>query len=96
MISCAGYRNGSQFRGGCARKPCRIAVQERTAGEIPRIADKTLGIAIMLLDIAYTMQGMLKIYEAGELKISGIMLVIVSLVVRTLLGELVRLEKRLE
>ena len=50
----------------------------------------------MLLDIAYTMQGMLKIYEAGELKISGIMLVIVSLVVRTLLGELVRLEKRLE
>ncbi len=56
---------------------------------------KTLGIATIFIGISCTMQEMLVI-EDGTLSTNGIMLMIVSLVIGTLIGELLRIEDFLE
>jgi len=57
---------------------------------------KALGIAAMFIGIGSTMSEMLVIGEDGQLSTNGIMLMIVSLVLGTLVGELLRIEERLE
>lgn len=57
---------------------------------------KTLGIATMFIGIGCTLQEMLVIGDDGKLSTNGIMLMIVSLVIGTLVGELLKIEDRLE
>ena len=57
---------------------------------------KTLGIATMFIGIGCTMAEMLTVRDDGRLSTNGIMMMIVSLVLGTLIGELLRIEDRLE
>lgn len=57
---------------------------------------KTLGIATMFIGIGCTLQEMLVIGDNGKLSTNGIMLMIVSLVLGTIVGELLKIEDRLE
>lgn len=57
---------------------------------------KALGVAVMFIGIGCTLAEMLTIGEDGRLGTQGIMLMIISLVIGTILGELLRIEDRLE
>lgn len=57
---------------------------------------KTLGISTIFIGIGCTMQEMLVIGENGRLSTNGIMLMIFSLVIGTVIGELLRIEDALE
>lgn len=57
---------------------------------------KTLGVATMFIGISSTLAEMLVISEDGGLGTQGTMLMILSLVIGTLLGELLKLEDFLE
>ena len=57
---------------------------------------KTLGLATMFIGIGCTLQEMLVITEEGKLSTSGIMIMILSLVIGSIVGELLRIEDKLE
>lgn len=57
---------------------------------------KTLGVATMFIGIGCTLQEMLVVEDDGKLSTNGIMLMIVSLVVGTLIGETLKIEEHLE
>ena len=57
---------------------------------------KAVGIAVMFVGISGAMTGLLKAEPSGNLLTSGTMLMIVSLVLGTILGELLKIEDRLE
>lgn len=57
---------------------------------------KTLGIAIMFVGIGCTLQEMLVIGADGRLSTNGTMLMIISLVIGTVAGELLKIEDGLE
>ena len=57
---------------------------------------KSLGIASMFIGIGCTMAEMLSLNENGKLETNGIMLMIISLAIGTFVGELLRVEERLE
>ena len=57
---------------------------------------KTLGIATMFIGISCTMAEMLVVNEDGSLGTQGIMLMILSLVIGTIIGELLKIEDGLE
>lgn len=57
---------------------------------------KTLGLATMFIGIGCTMQEMLTVTPEGKLSADGIMMMIVSLVIGSIVGELLRIEDRLE
>lgn len=57
---------------------------------------KTLGIATMMIGIGSTMQEMLVIGDDGKLSTNGVMLMIISLVIGVIIGELLKIEDRLE
>lgn len=57
---------------------------------------KSLGIATMFIGIGCTMQEMLVVGEDGKLSTNGIMLMIISLVLGTVIGEICKIEDRLE
>lgn len=57
---------------------------------------KVLGIAVIFIGISSTMQEMLTVGEDGSLAAGGTMLMIVSLVIGTLIGELLKIETGLE
>lgn len=57
---------------------------------------KTLGLATMFIGIGCTMQEMLSVTSEGKLSADGIMMMIISLVIGSIIGELLRIEDRLE
>ncbi len=57
---------------------------------------KVLGIAVIFIGISGTMQEMLVVGEGGKLSAEGTMLMILSLVIGTLIGELLKIEDGLE
>ncbi|MBR3974364.1 MAG: DUF554 domain-containing protein [Clostridia bacterium] len=56
---------------------------------------RVLGIAVLFVGMAGAFSGMLRI-NAGKIETYGTMMMIISLVVGTLIGELIRIEDRLE
>ena len=56
---------------------------------------KVLGIAVLFVGMAGAFSGMLKINE-GKIETYGTMMMIISLVVGTIIGELIKIEDRLE
>lgn len=73
-----------------------IIAKKGLSEELQKSLMKTLGIATMFIGIGCTLQEMLVIGEDGKLSANGIMLMIVSLVLGTLVGELCKIEDRLE
>ena len=57
---------------------------------------KALGVATMFIGIGCTLAEMLYIKDDGSLGTNGIMLMIISLVIGTIVGELCKIEDRLE
>ena len=57
---------------------------------------KALGIAVMFIGIGSTLAEMLVVGDDGRLGTQGIMLMIISLVLGTVIGELLKIEDRLE
>ncbi|MBE6541618.1 MAG: DUF554 domain-containing protein [Ruminococcaceae bacterium] len=57
---------------------------------------KTLGLATMFIGIGCTLSEMLSVNEDGSLSTNGIMMMIISLVIGSIVGELLRIENRLE
>ena len=57
---------------------------------------KTLGLATMFIGIGCTLQEMLVITGEGKLSTSGIMMMIISLVIGSIVGEFLRIEDKLE
>lgn len=57
---------------------------------------KALGVAIMFVGIGCTLGEMLTVDGVGKLSAGGIMLLILSLLIGTVIGELLRIEDRLE
>jgi len=57
---------------------------------------KALGLSTMFIGIGGTLSEMLTVGEDGRMTANGIMLMIVSLVIGTIVGELLRIEDRLE
>ncbi len=57
---------------------------------------KALGVATVFIGIGCTMQEMLTVGDDGRICTSGIVMMIVSLVVGTVFGSLLRIEERLE
>lgn len=57
---------------------------------------KTLGVAVIFLGIAGAMTGLLKYNENGTWETTGTMLMILSLALGTVIGELLRIEDRME
>lgn len=57
---------------------------------------KALGVATMFIGIASTLAEMLSVGENGKLESNGIMLMIISLVIGTVLGEIIDIETKLE
>lgn len=57
---------------------------------------KALGVATMFIGIGCTLAEMLTLDGDGKLSVNGIMLLIVSLLIGTIIGELLRIEDRLE
>ncbi|NLD87855.1 MAG: DUF554 domain-containing protein, partial [Clostridiales bacterium] len=56
---------------------------------------KANGITVMFIGIAGAVEGMMKV-ENGTLKSSGSMMIIISVILGTLLGEIIDIEKRIE
>ncbi len=58
---------------------------------------KTAGIAVIFFGISGTLSGMLQIDEkSGSLSTYGSLMMIISLIIGTLIGELIKIEKRLD
>lgn len=57
---------------------------------------KALGVAIMFVGIGQTLAEMLSVGENGKISANGIMLMILSLVIGTIIGELIDIEDKLE
>ncbi|MBE6789207.1 MAG: DUF554 domain-containing protein [Ruminococcaceae bacterium] len=57
---------------------------------------KAIGVAVMFVGISGALTGLLKITEGGAIETSGTMLMIVSLILGTFIGELLKIEDRLE
>ena len=57
---------------------------------------KAIGVAVMFVGISGALTGLLKITEGGKIKTSGTMLMIISLILGTFVGELLKIEDRLE
>ncbi len=57
---------------------------------------KTLGVAVIFLGIAGAMTGLLKCNEDGTWETTGTMLMILSLALGIVIGELLRIEERME
>ncbi len=57
---------------------------------------KALGVSTIFIGIGCTMQEMLLTRENGRLSAQGIMMMIISLLIGTVVGELLRIEDRLE
>ena len=57
---------------------------------------KTAGVAVILMGISGALSGLLKITEEGTLSTDKALLMIISLIVGTLFGELIRIEDRLD
>ena len=57
---------------------------------------KAIGIAVMFVGISGALTGLLKITDGGSIETSGTMLMIISLIVGTFIGELLKIEDRLE
>lgn len=68
------------------------AIPEKLRGALM----KALGAATMFIGIGCALAEMLTVGDNGKLSANGIMLMIISLVIGTLLGELIRIEDRLE
>ena len=56
---------------------------------------KAIGVAVMFVGISGALTGLLKITD-GEIQTSGTMLMIISLILGTFIGELLKIEDRLE
>ena len=56
---------------------------------------KAVGVSVMFIGISGALTGMLKI-QNGKIDSTGAMLLIISLVLGTLIGELIKIEDRLE
>ncbi|MBQ5816276.1 MAG: DUF554 domain-containing protein [Oscillospiraceae bacterium] len=57
---------------------------------------KAIGVAVMFVGISGALTGLLKITESGSIETSGTMLMIISLILGTFVGELLKIEDRLE
>ncbi len=57
---------------------------------------KASGIAVIFIGISGALSGLIKIGEDGKLTTDGALMMIISLVVGTLLGELIKIEARLD
>lgn len=57
---------------------------------------KAIGVAVMFVGISGALTGLLKITESGTIETSGTMLMIISLILGTFIGELLKIEDRLE
>jgi len=57
---------------------------------------KAIGVAVMFVGISGALTGLLKIGENGAIETSGTMLMIISLILGTFIGELLKIEDRLE
>ena len=57
---------------------------------------KAIGVAVMFVGISGALTGLLKITEGGKIETSGTMLMIISLILGTFVGELLKIEDRLE
>ena len=57
---------------------------------------KTAGVAVIFIGISGALSGLLKITEEGTLSTDKALLMIISLIVGTLFGELIRIEDRLD
>ena len=57
---------------------------------------KAIGVAVMFVGISGALTGLLKITEGGSIETSGTMLMIISLILGTFVGELMKIEDRLE
>ena len=57
---------------------------------------KAIGVAVMFVGISGALTGLLKITEGGKIETSGTMLMIISLILGTFIGELLKIEDRLE
>ncbi len=57
---------------------------------------KAIGVATMFIGISGAMAGLLKVNESGAIETQGTMLLIISLLVGTFLGELLKIEDKLE
>lgn len=57
---------------------------------------KAIGVAVMFVGISGALTGLLKIGEGGKIETSGTMLMIISLILGTFVGELLKIEDRLE
>ena len=57
---------------------------------------KAIGVATMFIGISGAMAGLLKANESGAIETQGTMLLIISLLVGTFLGELLKIEDKLE
>lgn len=73
-----------------------ILAKKGLSEELQNAVMKTLGISTMFIGIGCTLQEMLVIGDDGRLSTNGIMLMIVSLVLGTIAGELLKIEDRLE
>ena len=57
---------------------------------------KAIGVATVFIGISGAMAGLLKVNEGGSIETQGTMLLIISLLVGTFLGELLKIEDKLE
>lgn len=57
---------------------------------------KTAGVAVIFIGVSGALSGLLKITEEGTLSTDKALLMIISLIVGTLFGELIRIEDRLD
>jgi len=73
-----------------------ILAKRGLSEELQNAVMKTLGIATMFIGIGCTLSEMLTVNADGSVSANGIMLMIVSLVLGTIAGELLRIEDRLE
>lgn len=73
-----------------------ILAKRGLSEELQNAVMKTLGIATMFIGIGCTLSEMLTVNADGSVSANGIMLMIVSLVIGTIAGELLRIEDRLE
>lgn len=73
-----------------------LIVKKKLPGAFQESLMKTLGVAVIFLGIAGAMTGLLKYHEDGTWETTGTMLMILSLAVGTVIGELFRIEDRME
>lgn len=57
---------------------------------------KTAGVAVIFIGVSGALTGLLKINSDGSLTTNGALMMIISLIIGTLIGELIKIEKRLD